>query len=78
MLAFGFGAVHICLLVVRPRPNLPMQPWPSTHNITDLPSPSTSFCPNQRNYDKMLPELAGSIRKGVEFAQRRAAAGAGQ
>jgi malate dehydrogenase len=29
----------------------------------------------QRNYDRMLPELAGSIRKGVEFAQRRAAAG---
>lgn len=27
----------------------------------------------QRNYDKMLPELAASIAKGVEFAQRRAA-----
>lgn len=26
----------------------------------------------QRNYDAMLPELAGSIRKGVEFAQKRA------
>lgn len=30
----------------------------------------------QRNYDTMLPELAGSIRKGVEFAQKRAAAAA--
>lgn len=29
----------------------------------------------QRNYDAMLPELAGSIRKGVEFAQKRAAGG---
>jgi malate dehydrogenase len=26
----------------------------------------------QRNYDTMLPELAGSIRKGVEFVQKRA------
>jgi len=29
----------------------------------------------QRNYDQMLTELGGSIRKGVEFAQRRAAGG---
>jgi malate dehydrogenase len=29
----------------------------------------------QRNYDAMLSELGGSISKGVEFAQRRAAAG---
>lgn len=26
----------------------------------------------QRNYDTMLPELAGSIKKGIEFVQRRA------
>lgn len=25
----------------------------------------------QRNYDKMLPELAGSIQKGIEFVQKR-------
>jgi malate/lactate dehydrogenase len=25
----------------------------------------------QRNYDTMLPELAGSIQKGVEFVQKR-------
>ena len=31
----------------------------------------------QRNYDQMLPELAASIQKGAEFAQKRAAAGGG-
>jgi malate dehydrogenase len=25
----------------------------------------------QRNYDKMLTELAGSIQKGIEFVQKR-------
>lgn len=25
----------------------------------------------QKNYDKMLPELAGSIQKGIEFVQKR-------
>lgn len=27
----------------------------------------------QRNYDTMLPELAGSIKKGVDFVQKRQA-----
>jgi hypothetical protein len=25
----------------------------------------------QRNYDKMLTELAGSIQKGIDFVQKR-------
>jgi malate dehydrogenase len=32
----------------------------------------------QRNYDTMLPELAGSIQKGVEFVQKRQQQQAGQ
>jgi malate dehydrogenase len=28
----------------------------------------------QRNYDQMMAELGGSIKKGVEFAQKRAGA----
>jgi malate/lactate dehydrogenase len=30
----------------------------------------------QRNYDTMLPELAASIHKGIDFVARRAAGGA--
>ncbi len=30
----------------------------------------------QKNYDTMMGELAGSIRKGIEFVQKKQGAGA--